>query len=255
MRYLGGKHFLASKHLDVICPTHFDIVWEPFVGGANVTLKLLEQVHPNTRIIVSDNNSHLMKLYNAALKGVFPSDRGGLYPTQLEYRAAKKANRQSALLTLEEILIGFACGYGGYFTAYARKTTQDFYADALRFLHKLEAASKRICEPIMTICYDFLRDPPIIAGNLTGVLIYCDPPYRGTRGYPGPRFRHDVFFDRCREYAKRGAKVYVAEYAAPSDFVCVWEGTKPNMMSNMKSVNGHAKRTVEKLFLCDYSRE
>lgn len=76
-------------------------------------------------------------------------------------------------------------------------------------------------------------------------LVYADPPYQGTTGYKNGTFDHDKFFEWCREQAKRNI-VFVSEYNAPDDFVCVWQGEiKTNFASNRKSATHKA---VEKLF-------
>ena len=76
-------------------------------------------------------------------------------------------------------------------------------------------------------------------------LVYADPPYQGTTGYKTGAFDHDKFFKWCREQAKRNI-VFVSEYNAPDDFVCVWQGEiKTNFASNRKSATHKA---VEKLF-------
>ena len=57
--------------------------------------------------------------------------------------------------------------------------------------------------------------------------VYCDPPYKGTKGYT-VGFDHDAFWQWCREQTQQ---VYISEYNAPDDFVCVWSKNRRALMS------------------------
>ena len=76
-------------------------------------------------------------------------------------------------------------------------------------------------------------------------LIYCDPPYKGTTSYKTGAFDHDKFWQWCRDMSKKNV-VFVSEYEAPDDFICVWQGEiKTNFASQR---NGATHNAVEKLF-------
>ena len=60
-----------------------------------------------------------------------------------------------------------------------------------------------------------------------GDVVYCDPPYRGTRDY-GIQFDSDKFWDWVRT---RVHPVYVSEYQAPEDFVSIWSKEKRVLLS------------------------
>ena len=85
--------------------------------------------------------------------------------------------------------------------------------------------------------FDRLKIPP-------RSLIYCDPPYAGTTDYK-TKFDHSVFWQWCREKVKEGHTVFVSEYNAPADFVCVWS---KNITKNLHT--GPGRKTTEKLFVC-----
>lgn len=55
-----------------------------------------------------------------------------------------------------------------------------------------------------------------------GAIVYCDPPYQGTKEYMEKGFQHDVFWDWVRKKSKTN-KLYVSEYEAPEDFKKVLE--------------------------------
>ena len=52
-----------------------------------------------------------------------------------------------------------------------------------------------------------------------GDVVYCDPPYAGVWKYDGREFDHASFWEWARS---RDYPVYVSEYNAPDDFMCVW---------------------------------
>ena len=85
--------------------------------------------------------------------------------------------------------------------------------------------------------------------NITGALIYCDPPYAGAKWYRKnlvPKLDYEEFFDWCRKMKDKGNSVFVSEYNAPDDFELVWQGEiKTNFSSQRK---GATHKAVEKLF-------
>lgn len=76
-----------------------------------------------------------------------------------------------------------------------------------------------------------------------GDIVYCDPPYIGTKKYDGREFDHYAFYDWVRT---RDFPVYFSEYNAPDDFACVWEKGISKKFAGGKSAG---KRANEKLFI------
>lgn len=75
-----------------------------------------------------------------------------------------------------------------------------------------------------------------------GSLIYCDPPYAGTAGYY-IKFNHDEFWGWCREKRKEGHTVFISEYDAPQDFICLTEIQHKTKLNKNREVE-----RVEKLY-------
>lgn len=73
-------------------------------------------------------------------------------------------------------------------------------------------------------------------------VVYCDPPYYGTKEYKDGGFDHRRFWDWIRT---RDFPVYVSEYAAPEDFIPVWSKEKTCSYSS----TNNSKKTVEHIFL------
>lgn len=70
-------------------------------------------------------------------------------------------------------------------------------------------------------------------------VIYCDPPYRKTKG-----FDHDKFWNWCRKKAEEGHSVFISEYSAPADFTCIWEKEVTNAMGTTNTY-----KPIERLFV------
>lgn len=74
-----------------------------------------------------------------------------------------------------------------------------------------------------------------------GDVVYCDPPYKGTKGY-GIEFNGGCFWEWVRT---RNYPVYVSEYQAPEDFVSIWAKEKRPLISS----TGLTPPRTEHLFL------
>ena len=94
---------------------------------------------------------------------------------------------------------------------------------------------------------------PIEVDPKPGALIYCDPPYRGTRPYTSMApFDHNAFWLRVREWASDAeCIVLVSEYDAPPSWAeCVWQrGAKVSL-----NVDTNAKVATERLFVVNGAR-
>ena len=80
---------------------------------------------------------------------------------------------------------------------------------------------------------------------LENCVVYCDPPYEGTTGYKTGAFDHTEFWAWCRKTAERNS-LFVSEYNAPTDFVCVWSGEQKTSFAS--GVNAATNTATEKLF-------
>ena len=79
-------------------------------------------------------------------------------------------------------------------------------------------------------------------------VFYCDPPYKGTKGYKDSGFNHDEFWNYVRKMSKVGFKVFVSEYEAPDDFRCIWCHKRKDGMGTTKC-GCKQKTKIEKLFI------
>lgn len=236
MRYFGGKYNI-SKWVVSVCERYRreGQPWvEPFVGGGNVIFRA------TGRRIGSDINKYVIALLSAVRDGWDPPSE----LTEDEYKFLKKKARSKEVVDFElAALIGFAgtcCSFAGrWFEGYARGGSGRNYAlegrrQLLRVRDRLKGVEFKAC------CY---RDLDIPEKS----LIYCDPPYKGTKGFGVDKsFDSQEFYEWCRAKAMEGHTVLISEYNAPEDFICVAEKVKT--IGVRTKDNGNEVR-VERIFL------
>lgn len=232
MRYIGSKNRIA-KHITPIMIAEADrlgvTTWvEPFVGGANMIDKI-----PNRFMRIGcDANAHTI----AALTAI--RDMVQLLPdvlTEEDYRSLRDTPADPLSSWLR-----FVASFGGKFeNGYARGVDRNYVAESRR---------------------NALRQSPLLQGvslrnaryedcsSFKNCLIYCDPPYEGTTGYVTGSFDSEKFFKWCREIAKNNT-VFVSEYSAPADFVCVWEGGVKTSFASTREKATHV--AIERLYFVD----
>ena len=205
MQYMGSKNRIAKHLLPIMLAERKPEQWwvEPFVGGAN----MIDKVEGNR--MGNDSHEFLISLLVALKDGYVP-------PTNIskELYYAIKSNPQDYPKELVGF-VGFLCSFGGkWWGGYAFNKKGDNYAD--RGSRVLTKQAKNF-SGVFFKCGDYLdmEIPP-------NSLIYCDPPYTNTCEYKDG-FNQDVFWDWCRTQTKKGHTVFISEYSAPNDFVCVKE--------------------------------
>lgn len=238
MKYMGSKNRIAKHILPIILKDRKDgqCYVEPFVGGANLIDKVTDWR------IGADNNQDLINLLKGLSCGWIPKESY----TKEDYLIAQKGGNPCKI---ETGYIAYNCSYSGkYWGRFAGKSNtakgvRDYTNEAYKNTVKQAPNIKRI----EFVCCDY-ADLLIPSKS----IIYCDIPYEGTysevEGYGKLKFKHDVFWQWCREKVKEGHKVFVSEYNAPDDFVCVWKlEVKSSLSANGKS--GGSKKSIEKLFV------
>lgn len=231
MQYLGGKYRIrkqVAQFLESVRPEGAAYL-EPFVGAGWV----LQEISGER--FASDACEPLIAMYKALQKGWIPPNS----LSREEYLSIKDRMRVDDPVTA---FAGFGCSFGGkWFRGYAPNRREQNYC--------------------MCAKNSLLRKLPMISGvNFTAcdygehkpqsMLIYCDPPYRGTTGYSAVgKFDHELFWETMRKWSCDNV-VVISEYRAPEDFKCVLEiGTKISMHTKEKT----AKSRVEKLFMHESS--
>ncbi len=234
MVYMGSKNRIAKEMLPIILQDLQPDQWyvEPFVGGCN----MIDKFEHKYKIGV-DNNKYLIALLKTVQSNEIklPEEI-----TRDEYMNIKN-NKDN----YPEWLVGFAgfcCSFRGKFgSGYASNYVSED-SGRKRNYQKTQIASllkqQNQLKGINLICSEY--SDFIIPDNS---LIYCDPPYANTAKYSKDGFDSESFWQWCREKVKEGHKVFVSEYNAPDDFVCVWQ---KELICNLGSTS---KKTIEKLFV------
>lgn len=246
MRYMGGKSRIAGKIREHLVSHGAAKYVEPFVGGGAVLTKVARDFQ---EIIAADAHADLIAMYQAIQDGSFtpPST-----VSEDEYQALKKSD-PSPLRTFA----AFGASFGGKeWGGYARMVTttrngkprapENYVLYTRNSLAK--SAKAGMFDPHITfVSVDvFTLDLP---EDLSGTVIYCDPPYGGTTGYKTGRFDTTKAWELFRSWSARGAHVYVSEYDGPGDLVV--DTFTPQ--SSLKEAS--SDRVTEKLFYIPPTQE
>lgn len=217
MRYMGGKGRIAKKISETILnhvPHHSGTYWEPFIGGGAIAAKLGNQFD---NAHYSDIHPDLMLMWQALHDGWEPPS----IVTYDEYQELRYASQSSALRGF----VGFGGSFGGrFFEGYARGghnangTPRNHQAESARGL--MRDAPKMRAKVTTT----YRQADAITINPRAGDVVYCDPPYEGTKNYSRTdRIDHAEFWEIAKGWAERGVHVFVSEYNAPDDWECIWE--------------------------------
>lgn len=231
MKYLGGK-FRISKPLGEYLTTRLqgrEFV-EPFCGALNITVRMA----PAGRRVATDASPYLMSLYRAVRTGWDPPS----FVSEETYRAVRDVRDPRDPMTA---FVGYGCSFGGkFFGGYARAgngCTRGYANESRNSLLRKMAQ----CRDVVFSRRDYrtLNPGPRF-------LVYCDPPYAGTTGYAAVgAFNSTEFWQTARRWTTLGAIVLVSEYAAPPDFVSVWEKETKTVLAQQAAAR---VVRVEKLF-------
>jgi len=236
MRYLGGKAKIAKRLAPKIAAPK---VWEPFAGGLNMSRALAAL---GCDLWLSDAHPSLAPLYRAIRNGWQPPAE----ITARHYRLAKRLPDTHPF----KALCGFGMSYGGkWFGGYAGaevRAIDDTHRPG-RVIHtnpaKAAGASLKWLRDSPNVRAVFTADFFDVPVRKTNITIYCDPPYADTTKYSGGDFDSALFWARCREWARAGARVLVSEHSCPIPHAVLHE-TQRGMLVHKK---GERVRT-ERLF-------
>ena len=236
MKYMGSKRRIAKHILPIILDGRKDGQYyvEPFCGGCNTIDKV-----PGNRI-ANDGNPYLIAMWDALSRGWDPPKiitREHYYNVQTSYK--QNSDKYPMHFVGWFGFMGsfngkFFGGYTGHSVMDARGGVRDYIGQSIRNI----LAQVPLIDGVQFTnrSYADMIIPP-------NSIIYCDPPYAGVTKYEYP-IDHEKFWAWCRERVAEGHNVFVSEYNAPDDFVCVWE---QKLRVCVKP--GIGKQAIEKLFI------
>jgi DNA adenine methylase len=233
VRYLGGKSRYAKHIIPHFGDLREKVYVEPFCGGCSV----IAQVEAARRI-ANDVHPNLIALLSAVAEGWEP-------PAELslaEWQDLRALGRSGAVAPLIGFA-GFPCSYGGrWFEGYARTRRGDNSSGVAAVARAALLRQAPQLKGIEWHCgsYDDLDIPE-------GSVIYCDPPYVGTKGYSGTDAFDPHRFNYWCEGMKdeMGCTIYLSEQFA---YTPRWRELWCQERSSGLDQDGERKVVVEKLF-------
>ncbi len=230
MAYLGGKATGSEHILKVLNhPVFNDMPYiEPFCGYCHVLRRIINK----SSYTASDSNDLLITLLQHIQKS---TDHPSIDAEEYKVLAADPASDP-----LRAAYAAFTYSYNGkYFAGYVGNKTRNYPAERKRYYNRLHDnpvfASTRIKQGPYTI-----YNPSKVHGS----VIYCDPPYEDTEAYRNA-FNSGKFWDWAREMTEAANYVFVSEYKAPEDFVCIVQKTKRQSVAG----RGATRKREEVLFV------
>lgn len=240
MKYMGSKSRFAKEILNITLSNRKpnQCYVEPFVGGCNI----IDKVNGNR--IGGDSNKYLIALW----KGL-QSNRELLTDITKElYSQARTEYNNRTNILFDDFQIGWIGFMGGF--------NGRFYGGGYSGIHKNRNYPEEQIRNTLKQ-KDLIKDVVFQHSNYneleipTNSIIYCDPPYSGTKEYDTKnKFNHDSFWEWCRNMHTIGHVVYISEYTAPDDFICVWEKNVNVSIRPDKTL-----QQTEKLFVFKNHRE
>lgn len=230
MRYFGGKTRICKEIAPIILKHRKEgqMFLSPFVGGGWV------EQYIDGKKVLCDKHEYLIAMYKALQDGWQP-------PTELtkeEYYHVEKNPDEQPYLTG---FVGFGCSFAGkWFGGYAKDKSGRNYC-----LNAHNSINRKIKNGLISDTEFINCDYKEL--NPKNMVIYCDPPYRGTTQYDKNivgEFNHDEFWNIVRKWSKDNV-VLVSEYEAPDDFETVWE---KQTRLGIRDKNNEKQKRVEKLF-------
>ena len=228
MAYLGGKDKGSSHIISILNNPLFDDYdyIEPFCGYCHI----LRRVKNKKSYIASDLNKLLIHLLKHIQSG---GKHYSITPNQ--YLKLKKDPYKHPI---KAAYAAFTYSFNGkYFGGYVNKyKTRNYPQERKRYYNRLKNNKVFQKTKIHNKPYTWIK-------TVKNKLIYCDPPYENTTEYDN-RFDSDVFWDTMRHVSKNNF-VFISEYKAPKDFICIDYKFKRTSLSG----KGSTRKNKECLFI------
>lgn len=215
---------------------------EPFVGGANVIDKIKCKEKYGF-----DKNKYLIALLKRVQSGraLYEEVSKDLYD---KARTAFNNGDTSEFEDWEIGNIGFIASFNGrWFDGGYAKTGYEKTKNGMRLRNYYQEAKNNILTQASNlndinfgVC-DYKESIKLSCGS--GMVIYCDPPYQGTKQYANALgFDYEEFWQVMRAWSKNNI-VLISEQNAPNDFECLW---KQEVSRSIKAAD--KSKSTEKLF-------
>jgi DNA adenine methylase len=188
---------------------HFTGYWEPFCGMCGV-YRHIPALLGDRSYLASDIHPSLILMWQALQEGWHPPKR----VTKQMYNKLKTSPDSSP----EKAYVGFGFSFAGiYFNG-------KFNPDLARRMPQLSSRVMSVASDLRNVRFKQASYEQI---QVTGWVIYCDPPYEGSsNGFKLDQgvgtFSSDAFWIWAR-HMSRNNLVLVSEYDAPDDFIPIYQ--------------------------------
>lgn len=182
LKWAGGKSRLL-KDITPLVPSHFNVYFEPFIGGGALFFHLLNK-RPLLKAVISDLNEELVNCYSRVRNNVeevieelqiHRNDKHYFYKVRSQNTARLSAEARAArLIFLNKTCFNglFRVNSSGKFNVPFGKYDNPRIVDA----EKLRAVSKALRRARVEIeCEDF---DAVLKEAKAGDFVYLDPPYQ-----------------------------------------------------------------------------
>lgn len=213
---MGGKSRLAKSISEAILAHAKSRKYylEPFIGGGSVFPLMAPHFDWS---VAGDVQEDLVLMWNALIFD-------GWEPPEVVTEEFWREMRDSKP-SPDRAFVGFGASFGGrFFEGIARsggKISHSSSKRILQFRHTLvtQLTPQRLGQ--------FRHQSYLDWNPIPGTVVYCDPPYAGTKPYTGARsgllpWDADAFWCRMDEWVDSGCEVYVSEYSAPECWGSIW---------------------------------
>lgn len=216
MKYMGSKSRIAKYIVPIIQKaiddSGYKIYIEPFGGGMNVIDKIV-----GVKRYGCDLNKYLISLFEHLQRGESLPDE-----VSRETYSSIRSNPDQ----FEDWMVGcvgFLASYNGRFFdggyaqhGYEKTKSGERYRNYYREAKDNILAQMPDLLDVKFVVRNYLDINP------SGAVIYCDPPYAGTKQYKNAtQFNHEQFWDVMRRWSQDNI-VFISEENAPEDFECIW---------------------------------
>jgi DNA adenine methylase len=218
MLYQGSKARIGASIAKVIKKFNYSTFTEPFCGGLNLT----QHMGVGRLKYCSDINPYLIAMWEKVLY----EDWKGPEPWDEDFHKYVRDHKDE----FEPHIVGWVgfCSFGGkFFDSYRRDSTntRDYQEEYRTSILKQKEALRYY--NVILSCGSY-QDQLIRPDT----LVYCDPPYRGTKQY-NTVFDFDKFDNWCREISQTNI-VLISEYSMPHDFKLVWASTRTSTLRSSR---------------------
>jgi DNA adenine methylase len=233
---MGSKAKIAKDIVPIIQgyieKNNIKTYFEPFAGGCNV----IDKVKADRRI-ASDKNEYLIALFKHL-------QNGGDLPENVQREEYNKVRSNMTEFPAWYVgAVGFLASYNGRFfdggyagIGHEKNRVRDYYRESKNNItNQIKDGG---IHGIEFLAGDYEKYDP------RGCLIYCDPPYMGTKEYGNARQFDYIKFWKIMKRWSRNNIVIVSELEAPQGFVEIWEKEVDRSMKAKEHF-----RAKEKLFI------